>query len=234
MAPRLRGLTPAQICDETELAQRYLASAYDSVNGMLGSLNKVRSLRKKQGIRLTGRLPGPEEDLLRAAILFACAGLDATLKQVVRDALPAILQNSPLAHEKFAKFVTQQVSLGEGTDPSKVARLLASPDPRGDLIEQYVSFLTGSSLQSASEVERTCGALGIDDSALRTRVVQMRSVFVARNQISHELDLQATKRRGDRSRRTRAMANSVSTAHEALDVAQAILNAVVTMLTPQG
>jgi hypothetical protein len=34
-----------------------------------------------------------EEDLLRAAIVFTGAGLDATLKQVIRDALPSLLEN---------------------------------------------------------------------------------------------------------------------------------------------
>ncbi len=226
-------LTPPTPCDETELAQRFLASACESVNGVLASLDTVRGTRSgASGGQPRGRLSGSEEDLLRAAVLFGCAGLDATLKQVIRDALPGLLQVSGQAHEKFEIFVTQQISLGEGADPAKIAKILTSANPRADLIEQYIRSLTGSSLQSAEEVDRTCGALGIADGKLRKRAASMRDVFRTRNEISHELDLQKTEKRGDRSRRSRSMSSVTKVSHEALEVGQLVLNGVAILLHP--
>ena len=57
------------------------------------------------------------------------------------------------------------------------------------MIEDYIYELTGSSLQTAEEVDKVAGALGIDDAALRKRIVGLKTLFVARNEISHELDL---------------------------------------------
>src|SRR6266508_2282304 len=85
----LRGLTPPHGEPGTETAQRFLASAYDSVEAVLQTLNTVRQQRRLETGRTLRRLTSPEEDLLRAAIVFTGAGLDATLKQLIRDALPA-------------------------------------------------------------------------------------------------------------------------------------------------
>ena len=77
------GLSPAEFHSYTETAQRFLASAYDSVEELLTTLTMFREWRRLEGQSLRGRLTRNEEDLLRAAILFAGAGLDATLKQLV-------------------------------------------------------------------------------------------------------------------------------------------------------
>jgi hypothetical protein len=138
----LRGLTPAHGEPGTETAQRFLASAYDSVEAVLQTLKTVRELRRQETGRRLRRLTSPEEDLLRAAIVFTAAGLDATLKQLIRDTLPALLETSRQAHDKFESFAADKLGTAEVADTKMMARYLTSPDPRSRLIEDYVYDLT--------------------------------------------------------------------------------------------
>jgi hypothetical protein len=224
---KLRALPAA--CGEpgTETAQRFLASAFDSVDAVLETLEVIRSLRRQEaGKPLRGRLTSSEEDLLRAAVVFTGAGLDATLKQLIRDTLPTLLGISDQAQDKFEAFAAGQLGVGEIVDTKMLARYLTSGDPRKRLIEDYIYDLTGSSLQSAEEVGKVAAALGIDDKVLRKRIDGLKQLFVARNEISHELDLQRPEQPGDRTRRTRALGHTTSLCHEGLEVGQLIVNAV--------
>lgn len=226
----LRDLSGACLEPGTETAQRFLASAYDSVDAVLQTLRTVRQLRRDQTGDIRGRLTSSEEDLLRAAIVFTGAGLDATLKQLIRDTLPILLECNQQAHYKFEAFAADRLGTAEIAEAKMIARYLTSPDPRGRLIEDYVYELTGSSLQSAEEVQKTAGALGIEDEALRRRINSLRPIFVARNEISHELDLQRPGRSGDRTRRTRRIEPTKALCQEGLEVGQLIVNAVGELL----
>ena len=222
----LKGLSPA--CGEpgTDTAQRFLASAYDSVEAVLANQAAIRGLRKLETGDVRGRLPANEEDLLRAAIVFTGAGLDATLKQLIRDALPTLLETNAQAHDKFEKFAEERLGTSEVADTKVIARYLTSANPRERLIEDYIYALTGSSLQSAEEVDKVAAALGIDDPQLRKRIGGLRQLFTARNEIAHELDLQRPERRGDRARRTRGIKATENLCHEGLEVGQLMINAV--------
>ena len=229
---QLRALTAAGGGPGTDTAQRFLASAFDSVDAVLETLEKLRVIRQQAGGDIRGRLTSNEEDLLRAAIVFTGAGLDATLKQLIRDTLPQLLDISTQAHEKFETFAAQRLGTGEIADTKIIARYLISADPRERLIEDYIYDLTGSSLQSAEEVGKVAGALGIDDQALRRRIERLKSLFVARNEVSHELDLQRPEQPGDRTRRTRPLGQTKELCQEGLEVAQLMLNAAGGLLTP--
>ena len=222
----LSGLSESCGVPGTEVAQRFLASAHDSVEAVLQTLKAVRELRRQETGDIRGRLTSPEEDLLRAAIVFTGAGLDATLKQLIRDTLPLLLEKNPQAHDKFETFAVGRLGTTEIAEAKMVARYLASPDPRKRLIEDYVYELTGSSLQSAEEVQKTAGALGIENAALRKRINGLRNMFVARNEISHELDLRRPGQPGDRTRRSRPMGPTKDLCQEGLEVGQLIVNAV--------
>jgi hypothetical protein len=109
---QLDPLSAACLVQEADTAQRFLASAYDAVNAVLDNLDKVRAARRQQGGDIRGRLTASEEDLLRAAIVFTGAGLDATLKQLIRDTLPTLLESNQQAHEKFERFTTERLGTG--------------------------------------------------------------------------------------------------------------------------
>jgi hypothetical protein len=203
-----------------------LASAYDSVEAVLDTLYSIRQLRKEEGGGIQGRLTAKEENLLRVAIVFTGGGLDATLKQLIRDTLPTLLDANVQAQEKFEAFAADRLGTGEIADTREIARYLTSASPRQRLIEDYIYEMTGSSLQSADEVQKVAGALGIDDKDIRKQVKELRPLFVARNEISHELDLQSPEKPGDRSQRIRSISESKAVCDAGFNVCQQIVNAV--------
>ena len=147
----------------------------------------MRGVRRGEaGGPLHGRLTSAEEDLLRAALVFTGAGLDATLKRLIRDTLPALLESNEQAHRKFEDFAVKQLGGAEAVDGKVLARYIVASNPRERLIEDYIYDLTGSSLQSAEQVDLTAGALGINSGPLRAEINGLRDLFVARNQVSHE------------------------------------------------
>jgi hypothetical protein len=226
----LKALPAAQYKPGTDRAQRYLAGAHDAVEAVLENLEKIRQLRKAEGGDIRGVLTNNEVDMLRAAIVFTGAGVDATLKQLIRDTLPALLVRNDQAHGKFEDFASARLGTGEIADTRMIARYLTSANPRERLIEDYVYDLTGSSLQSADEVQKVAGALGVDDKDLRKRIWQLKSLFTARNEISHELDLQSPEKPADRTRRSRRMGETVTICNTGFDVCQRLVNAVASEL----
>jgi hypothetical protein len=228
--PELPDLSDPVYEPRTDTPQRFLSGAYEAVEAVLGTLTTIREIRRQEGGDIRGRLTANEEDLLRAAVVFTGAGLDSTLKQLIRDTLPALLEVSDQAHTKLEGFAAEQLGTGEIADTSMIARYLTSASPRERLIEDYIYDLTGSSLQSAEEVQRVAGALGINDQTLRQRIGELKPMFTARNEISHELDLRRTDRPGDRTRRSRSIQPTKNLCHEGLEVGQQIINAVAEML----
>ena len=225
------GLSPAKFGPDVDTAQRFLAGAYDSVEGLLQTLETQRYIRKQTQGDIRGRMPENEVDLLRAAVVFAGAGLDATLKQLIRDTLPLLLERNKQAHDKLETFAADRLRSGDTDDAKVLARYMTSSDPRGRLIEDYICELTRSSLQSAEEVQQVAGALGITDRQLRQRINGLVELFSIRNEISHELDLQAPEKPGDKSRRSREEGPTIKQCHEGLEVGQLIINEVCTLLS---
>jgi len=222
----LKSLPPAFSDPHCDIAQRFLASAFESVEAVFDTLYAIRQIRKEGGGGIQGRLTAKEENLLRVAIVFTGGGLDASLKQLIRDTLPLLLDANEQAHIKFEAFATEKLGTAEIADTRQIARYLTSESPRERLIEDYIYEMTGSSLQSADEVQKVAGALGIDDGALRKEISALKPLFVARNEISHELDLQSPEKPGDRSQRTRSISQSKAVCDIGFKVCQEVLNAV--------
>jgi hypothetical protein len=151
----LRGLTEACLHPATDTPQRFLASGYDAVAAVLDNLAKIRELRRHETGDIRGRLTANEEDLLRAAIVFTGAGLDATLKQLIRDTLPQLLETSTQAHEKFETFAVDELGTGEIADTRVIARYLTSANPRKRLIEDYIYALQGRAFSLPRKFRRS-------------------------------------------------------------------------------
>jgi len=56
-----------------------------------------------QGEGRRGRLSHDEQNLIRAALAFAGAGLDSALKQLVRDTLPILIESELGVERMFKK-----------------------------------------------------------------------------------------------------------------------------------
>ena len=166
-----------------------------------GSLLQAFELARKNRGKSRGGTTDQEQDILRAMLVMACAGLDAGLKQVIKDALPFLVKVNAGAQTGLETFVERQIR-GEETDfgsnAKYLAKVLASSSPYTRVIDSYINALTGDSLQSADQLFKVATALGLDPNALGLDKKLLRPIFVARNQIIHELDIDL-----DGERRTR-------------------------------
>lgn len=174
-----------------------------------------------------------EQDLLRAMLVMAASGLDASLKQLIRDCVPSLVTTSEDVHAQFEKFTLRRLQ-GAGDGPATgpnlnfLARILAAPAQQKALIEEYVYELTGESLQSAEQVSRAAAALGLDTRAIVLDQAKLKAVFAARNQIIHELDMNLSG--AVRKRRLRSQAGMKGDTELLLDTAARIIEGVDKMV----
>ena len=197
------------------------------------SLFQAFELAHKDRGRRRGMTTDQEQDILRAMLVMACAGLDAGLKQVIRDALPLLVQTNSDAQSGLEKFVERQVRGEEadfGTNAKYLAKLLASSSPYKRVVESYINALTGDSLQSADQLFKAINALGLDPKPLRVDKGALKPAFEARNQIIHELDIDLEGER--RKRLLRGMDEMIGWTDQILTLTRAIIEATDKMIPP--
>lgn len=228
MPTLLPGLDPTDVSVDSpvQLAQRYLASAYDSVASLIEVTYPVLRAQR-DGSR--GRLTHAEQDLFRAAVVFAGAGVDAVLKEALRSCIPRQVGSLAGAREKYLDFVTRYLHDGADVQTRRLAELLISDAPTAHLLDAYVQSLTGSSLQSQQQVQNTLAALGLQgerDLFISSR--ELNPLFRTRNEIAHEMDMTpaALRDRNRRTRRERSISSYVGMCHDGLNYCQLVLNAL--------
>lgn len=188
-----------------------LTCALKSAQSMLDAFETEREERG----RPRGMTTDDEQDLLRAMLVMAAAGLDAMTKQLIRDTLPALARQDSNVRKGLEEFIVRQFrGENEGGGAGKfLARVLSAASSQQQVIEEYILSLTGSSLQSVDELLRAANALGFSPKMLDVDPQKLREVFTIRNKIIHELDmdLEAEKRvrnlrgRQDMMRHTEAL-----------------------------
>jgi hypothetical protein len=165
-----------------------------------------------------------EQDLLRAMLLFASSGLDSLVKQLIRDALPTILETSPAATKMFKTFIERRLRSGENIDHRLLADVIGDREPRARLVQLLVDELTSRSLQSTEELLKAGASFDIPSDEIARDPRRLTDIFRARNQIAHEMDVDFT--RPNRSRRPRARQGMVTYTNEIFRVANAFLTGV--------
>lgn len=173
-----------------ERAVLILQTAHESAGALLSAYDLARLQRG----RPRGMTTDAEQDLLRSMLVMAGAGLDATVKQLIQDALPALLHVDDKAQNSFEKFVTRRLSpeaggVGQGAGIRLLAAALVSPSPQRRLISEYVDYLTGGSLQSSESLFEVAAALGADPNSVGIKPQDLSPIFQIRNKIIHELDI---------------------------------------------
>jgi hypothetical protein len=193
-----------------------LCNAHDAASSFLEAFQDVRKARRAKG------MPTDEEqDLLRAMLLFASAGLDSLVKQLIRDALPAVLESNEAAAEMFKIFVERRLRTGEDINLKLLAQVIGDRNPRKQLIALQVKELTSTSLQSTEELLKAGAAFDIPSNELTTDLRRLTDVFRVRNQIAHEMDVDFTQ--PNRSRRPRARTLMEGHTNQIFRVANAFL-----------
>jgi hypothetical protein len=160
---------------------------------------------------------------LRAMVSFAGAALDATLKQLVADATPQLMQVEAVRSqitERFARRLRRE----DAMDMRALVDAMLSESPREHAISMIVQDVMGGSLQSVQAVSSVAALLGLETFR---PAAGLAPAFKARNQIVHEMD--ATSE----GPRERSKGEMESYARVLLETATAILAAIDGALKPR-
>lgn len=207
------------VCEQAKLI---LETAHESAGALLSAYDLARAQRG----RPRGMTTDAEQDLLRSMLVMAAAGLDATVKQLIQDALPALLQVDDKAQNSFEKFIARRlgndvaIATG-GTGIRLLASALASPSPQRRLISDYVGQLIGGSLQSSDSLFEVAAALGADPNGVGIRPAELNPIFQTRNKIIHELDINLSARQ--RTRNVRSQSTMIAHTNRLFAVAVGLL-----------
>ncbi len=196
-----------------------LSRACDSAESFFEAFATVREARNAKGTPTDH-----EQDLLRAALIFATAGLDSMMKQLVRDALGRVISRERGAQAQFGDYVQSRLARGGSIDVKYLAQALLADDTREHLKDELVRELTGSSLQSKDQLLRVAAYFAIPADELASDISQLKDVFDARNQIAHEMDVQF--KQANRSRRSRTYDAMEAATRVVLTVSTAFYSAV--------
>jgi hypothetical protein len=208
--------------ESTNDARVMLLKAHETASAFLQAYRDSR--RGK-----TGASTDAEQDLLRAMLAFATAGLDATLKQITRECLPILLDAKPAAGEDakvesgLRTFLARRSATADGPDYKLLAEIITSRDPRAEAANMWIEDLTSHSLQSRAAALTVCNSLGLDGGGIFP--VTLKEVFDARNQIVHEMDLNPGEA-NNRSRRQRREGPMIELTQRAFTAAERFLRAV--------
>ncbi|SDF96847.1 hypothetical protein SAMN04487781_3120 [Cellulosimicrobium cellulans] len=232
---------------EVQNAIRAATESAQSALWMAGVINKL--LRTAYEKSQSGRWTAPAVDSLRSALLYASAGLDVSLKRLVRHALPELPERDEFVEERFQRYAEAKMKAGQsgGIDPKALIRVLMTKgeSPRDSLMGAWVYDLTDGSAQSAERVGELAQALGVTNSALKKRIVPakapskstLQSAFEARNLIAHELDVTnpnaETRKPLESIRQYRSHDQIAEWCVELLDVTQLITNDVARRLAAE-
>ena len=201
----------------------------ESAEASTQAFRKAFDLVRKQRSAARGMTTDDEQDLLRAMVVFAGAGLDAALKQLIRDTIRELARRDVAVQRELEVFVARELR-GDTDNPEAIsgpkflARILVASSPQNQVIEEYIRELTGSSLQSVDQLMRAAKALGVSQPAAGIEPRKLNHIFDVRNKIIHELDIDLNAQRRNRNIRGRdAMVEHTQTL---LSVAQKVVEAV--------
>lgn len=172
--------------EEVERAYLTLTHATEVVNSFFNTYKQLRTGKRGR------RLANEEQDLLRAMLVFASSGLDATVKFLIKDCLELVIHSDKSASDILENYALKKLKsgdLGDTTDKKFLASLLVSESPRKKVIDILVKELVSKSLQSVEEILLVGNSFAIKAEKLIKDINQTKEVFKTRNQIIHELDM---------------------------------------------
>lgn len=200
--------------------------SYTSAKSLVDAFSEAKARRgDKRGV-----LTDQEQDILRAALVMSCAGIDASLKQAIRDCFERLFQAKEETHKDFHSFV--QKRLGGDLDSDAyvagkrfLSKVLIQENPRKMLIEEYIRYLTGDSLQSFEQLMRTWAALGLGaQKRLNEKKTVLNDIFIVRNKIIHELDIDLEA--PARKRRVRSQMQLINDIESVLETTELFLTEI--------
>lgn len=172
-------------------AERILGRAHASVAGLFSAVGYLDERRRSENSSTKGRMSRVEIDVLRSAIVMTSAGLDATMKRLVNDVGRVLaLKSGSGAAAQYEEFLKRELARQGGmTEPFRNAVL--SNDASAALLKVYLAERTKASFQGSGDLKvRVRQTLGISKKqAPDLDIERLDTFFIARNKISHEMDL---------------------------------------------
>ncbi|MFJ1831656.1 hypothetical protein [Streptomyces sp. NPDC088178] len=220
-------------CPEVIPAWWKLRSTHSSVSGLFDTLHLVRRERSQQNKAETrGRLHSDAQDLLRAAIVFTSAGVDASVQALIEHAVPVLITQPGTPRDKYETFVEEQARAPKVEDGFLAA--LKSQDPRPELLSLYVLSKTKASFQGSGDLKtRAASSLGITNQQIhKGRFTSLDVFFTARNDVAHRLDMDnVTRADAAPPRKLRAQEEVRSMCDEALLLVRDLIKETAVNLT---
>lgn len=177
--------------------------------------------------RKRGTPTDEEQDILRAMLVFASAGLDSMVKHLVREALPSVIRRATEPNKEFRGFVERHMKMCAADDKPNYELLigvLLSESPRAMMVASLVAELTNQSLQSVDQLFAVGAYFNAPSQSICPRPNELKQVFNIRNQIVHEMDIDFSQ--PNRNRRPRRRDDMVAAANQILEAADKFLAVV--------
>lgn len=124
-------------------------------------------------------------------LIFASAGLDVFVKQLIKSKLPKLLRVDKVAQFKFKEYVKRGLNKNDKEILNVLAFALIDRNPRRIFLDEYIQSMTGESLQSVDELMRVSEASGLNTKMIFTneKMNSLKDVFKVRNEIIHAMDI---------------------------------------------
>ena len=214
-------------------AYRFLEGAHKSVSGLFEALDRLSTARRSANSSQVGTMKRDEEDVVRAAIVFAASGVDAAMTRLVSDAGPLLIRISgSAARAGYVEFLKKGLPTGTGGVDSLLRDSIVMDEPSEMLLHWWVSERTRSSFQGTNDIKkRVRGALGIPSARVTDASIDtLQGFFTARNQIVHDMDYERKDQPNTTGRRRRRSEDAAQLCDEAFAVAADLINATAELM----
>lgn len=214
---------------EEEPSESQFFPEYSIILKTIDAVNSFNALYKTGRFGAKGPSTHEQQDLYRAMLVFACAGLDIFVKQLIKTKLIKLIDADKKANDKFREYVRRDLKKKETEMLNVVAFALIDKNPRNAFLNEYLDHLTTDSLQSVDQLCKVSEASGLETNKLftNTKKLALKEAFHVRNEIIHEMDInvdnQTKRNTGYRTRRQRKAGIMEKHTKSMLDLACGIL-----------
>jgi hypothetical protein len=173
-----------------------LGGAHESVGEFLDTFRELGDVARCEPTEVKdGQSFRRGQEILRTMVVIASAGLEASLKEALRQTLDPLSSSDVRSADRLESWVSGQLfdSEGRAKDPSYLAHVLTSFSPRDSLTWAYVRSRVAGSLQSQEKLCEVVADFGFEENVAKALVKRIRdeavrAAFECRNQVVHDYD----------------------------------------------
>lgn len=200
-----------------------LQQTHDSAQHFLKAFDAIR--KKRPGGK-KGGTTDEEQDLLRAMLVTVATGLDAMIKQIIKDCLMDLSKSEELVIKALVDFTEKKLkNSNSGEIGNKfLARVLVSDSQKNEIISECINEWASGSLQSASQLLSAMNMLGLTQEDIKLELQRLKLIFDIRNKIIHELDINFNAPK--RKRNVRSRPRMIKETNFLLEISENVLDSI--------